>query len=229
MKIYNLGLDIQPGKYKYKGQYFDKLVEKFQPGKSTPYTVEIVDTVEQQPDAVIYQIDKKLDLVVTDLEKIEARLPRAEHEREKHTLSRCQQVLEREILLCDSGLDAAEQALLKTLPLLSLKPCVAADNGENIEALIAAVLSKANIILFFTVAKKEIRAWSINAGCSVLEAAGKIHSDLQRGFIKAEVVNCRDIDKFFNMAEARSRGFVKVVGRDYIMEADDIIEVRFSV
>jgi len=62
-----------------------------------------------------------------------------------------------------------------------------------------------------------------------LEAAGKIHSDLKRGFIKAEVVNCRDLDNFFNWAEAKSKGFVKIVGKDYIMQENDIIEIRFNV
>ena len=63
----------------------------------------------------------------------------------------------------------------------------------------------------------------------VLEAAGKIHSDLKRGFIKAEVVNCKDLDNFFNMAEAKAKGLVKLVDRDYVMRENDIIEIRFNV
>ena len=74
-------------------------------------------------------------------------------------------------------------------------------------------------------ASAEINPFDENA----LEAAGKIHSDLKRGFIKAEVTNCRDLDSFFNMAEARSRGFVKIVGKDYIVQKGDIIEIRFNV
>ena len=132
-------------------------------------------------------------------------------------------------MLCDSEFTASDIEHCKLLQLVSRKPCVTVNAPLDIDALIIAVLEKAQMQLFFTVGKKEVRAWSVAAGSTVLEAAGKIHSDLQRGFIKADVVNIRELDNFFNMAEARSRGLVKVVDRDYIMEAGDIIEIRFNV
>jgi len=232
MKIYNLGLDIQPGKYKYQCDCFNKLVKKFEPQKVTPFNVEIIEGSFEGADAIVYAPDKKLDLVVADLERIETRLARASAEAEKAALSKAQKLLEAETLLCDSELSESEKGYLKTLPLVSFKPCVAygnAQGGIDTNELIRSVLAKAKVILFFTAGKKEVHAWNINAGSSILEAAGKIHSDLQRGFIKADVVNCSHIDNFFNMAEARSRGFVQVVDRDYIMQPNDIIEIRFNV
>ena len=95
--------------------------------------------------------------------------------------------------------------------------------------MIKKLIDKSGIVLFFTVSKKEVHVWSVNKGENVLEAAGKIHSDLKRGFIKAEVTNACDLDSFFNMAEARSRGFVKVVDKDYIVREADVIEIRFNV
>lgn len=229
MKIYNLGSDIKPGKYKYQCECFNKLVKKFEPQKVTPFSVEIIEGSFEAADAVVYTADKKLDLVVADLEKIETRLARASAEAEKAALSKSQKLLEAETLLCDSELSEAEKVFLKTLALVSFKPCVAVAADIDTNELTRLVLEKAKVILFFTAGKKEVRAWNINAGCTVLEAAGKIHSDLQRGFIKADVVNCSHIDNFFNMAEARSRGFVQVVDRDYIMQPNDIIEIRFNV
>ena len=229
MKIFNFGLNLEPGKYKYKGEYFDKLVEKFTPQKNTPFTVEfIVDEIERA-DAVVFAADKKLDFILIDLEKIEKRLARCEDEAEKGILGKAQKLLEQEILLCDSQFLASEQETFKLLQLVTHKPSIAREGADDLEGLVKDVLDKAGMILFFTVGKKEVHSWSLPEGEVVLEAAGKIHSDLKRGFIKADVVNCKELDNFFNMAEARSRGFVKTVDRDYIVEADDIIEVRFNV
>jgi len=229
MKIFNFGLDIEPGKHKYKGEYFDKLVEKFSPQKSVPYSVEFISEEVEEADAVVFDNNKKLDFILIDLEKIEKRLLRCEDENEKVLLGKAQKVLEQEKLLCDSEFGDKEKEAFSLLQLVTAKPSVAKTSVENIEEVIKGVIDKAGIILFFTIAKKEVRAWSLPKGEVVLEAAGKIHSDLKRGFIKADIVNCKDLDSFFNMAEARSRGFVKTVDRDYVVQANDIIEIRFNV
>jgi ribosome-binding ATPase len=229
MKIYNCGLDIEPGKYKYKSECYNRLLKKFQPQKETPYSVEIVDSGGEQAEAVIYHSRKKLDLIVADLEKIETRLSRTETAAEKEALLKAQGLLEGETLLCDSEITSGEAEFFKMLQLTSFMPCLARDSSEDINEVIGEVLRKAKILLFYTAGKKEVRIWSVSRGESILEAAGKIHSDLKRGFIKGDVVNCRDLDSFFNFAEARSKGFMKVVDRDYIMQDGDIIEIRFNV
>ncbi|MCF7907257.1 MAG: DUF933 domain-containing protein [Candidatus Omnitrophica bacterium] len=229
MKIFNLGLDLEPGKQVYKSSCFEKLVEKFSPKKSTPYPVEFVDSDIDQSEAIVLAESKRLDLIVTDLEKIETRLSRCESEAEKLLFKKAQVALEAEELLCDLNLSDSEKTLLKTLPLLTFKPCLVKNEVADINSLIGEVIQKSGLILFFTAGKKEVHAWSLKKGELILEAAGKIHSDLKRGFIKGEVVNCKDLDSFFNLAEARSRGFVKLVDRDYVVEENDIIEIRFNV
>lgn len=229
MKIFNFGLNIEPGKYKYRDSCFDKLVERLSPQKSSPYTVEFIIADSQKAEAVVFDKAKRLDLILGDLEIIEKRLTRCQNPQEKSFFERCQKVLEEEKLLCDEQFSEEEREFLKTLPLLTFKPCTVRENAEDINALIKEVMVKAGFILFFTIAKKEVRAWSLKKGLSVLEAAGKIHSDLKRGFIKAEIVNCSHLDEFFNMAEARARGFVKTVDKDYIVEDKDIIEIKFNV
>jgi len=230
VKIFNLGLrDIQPGKQAYKPDCFEKLVEKFSPAKATAYSVEFIDQDIEKAEAVVFDNNKRLDLIVADLEKIETRLSRCENDQEKVFFEKCQKALEKEKLLCELDSSEPEVALLKTLPLVSSKPCLGKAEVGDLKELIAQVIAKAGIILFFTVGKKEVRAWPLEKGLNVLEAAGKIHSDLKRGFIKADVVNCSQLDNFFNMAEARSRGLVEVVDKDYIVKENDIIEIRFSV
>ena len=228
MKIFNLGLDIEPGKRKYNGG-IDKLAEKFSPDKVTPYTVEFIDSDIETADVVVVTPAKKLDFVLIDLEKIEKRIPRAESETEKALLVRCQEALEKETLLCDLEFSKEEADLLKQLQLVSFKPSLVKESGSPDEELIKEALAKAGLILFFTAGKKEVHAWELARGEVILEAAGKIHSDLKRGFIKGEVTKYADRDKFFNMAEARAKGLVKQVNRDYVVESQDIIEIKFNV
>jgi hypothetical protein len=229
MKIFNLGLSIDCGKYKYKDPCFEALVKKFSPKKATPYTVEFIDTDIEKSDAIVYHPDKKIDLIVIDLEKIENRFGRSPEQKEQDTLSAAKDILEAEGLLCDSAFSPEQDAIIRQLQLVTRKPCLDLDDAGDLNGLIARVLDKAGIILFFTIAKGELRAWSLKKGLSVLEAAGKIHSDLKRGFIKAEVVKAANIENFFNMAEAKARGFVEVVDKDYIVQPNDVIEIRFNV
>ena len=229
MKIFNLGLEIEPGKHKYKLEVVEKLVEKFSPQKVSLYSVEFIDSEPESADAIVFEISKKLDLILIDLEKIEKRLLRTEDQGEKALLAKAQKLLEEEKLLSDIEFAPREVETFKLLQLITCKPCLGVDKTGDIDQLIKKLIDKSGIVLFFTAGKKEVHVWNINKGENILEAAGKIHSDLKRGFIKAEVANTCDLDSFFNMAEARSRGFVKVVDKDYIVREGDIIEIRFNV
>lgn len=82
---------------------------------------------------------------------------------------------------------------------------------------------------FLTAGPKEARAWTIRKGATAYEAAGVIHSDFQRGFIKAEVVSYDDLVAAGSMAEARARGRVRMEGKEYVMQDGDVVEFRFNV
>ncbi|WP_035869151.1 redox-regulated ATPase YchF [Cryptosporangium arvum] len=82
---------------------------------------------------------------------------------------------------------------------------------------------------YLTAGPKEARAWTIPTGATAPEAAGVIHSDFQRGFIKAEVVSFEDLTAAGSMQEARSRGRVRMEGKDYVMQDGDVVEFRFNV
>ena len=82
---------------------------------------------------------------------------------------------------------------------------------------------------FLTAGPKESRAWEIRQGVTAPEAAGTIHTDFQRGFIKAEVVSYDDLVDAGSMAAARAAGKVRMEGKDYVMADGDVVEFRFNV
>jgi ribosome-binding ATPase YchF (GTP1/OBG family) len=82
---------------------------------------------------------------------------------------------------------------------------------------------------FLTAGPKEARAWTIPIGATAPEAAGVIHTDFQRGFIKAEVVSYDDLMAAGSMQAARAAGKVRIEGKDYTMHDGDVVEFRFNV
>lgn len=82
---------------------------------------------------------------------------------------------------------------------------------------------------FFTVGEDEVRAWTVRRGAPAVEAAGVIHSDLAKGFIRAEVVSYQDLITTGSIPEARRVGKFRLEGRDYIVKDGDILHVRFNL
>ncbi|MCL2498571.1 MAG: redox-regulated ATPase YchF [Symbiobacteriaceae bacterium] len=86
-----------------------------------------------------------------------------------------------------------------------------------------------NLISFFTVGEDEVKAWTIRAGLDAKRAAGKIHSDLERGFIRAETAAYNDLYAHGSMAKLREKGLLRLEGKDYIVKDGDIMNIRFNV
>ncbi len=82
---------------------------------------------------------------------------------------------------------------------------------------------------FFTVGPDEVRAWTVRRGASAQEAAGAIHTDLQKGFIRAEVVTYEDLIELGGLAEARGKGKLRLEGKEYIVKDGEIVHIRFNV
>jgi GTP-binding protein YchF len=85
------------------------------------------------------------------------------------------------------------------------------------------------LITFFTIASDEVKAWPIPIGTDTLRAAGKIHSDMERGFIRAEVISFDDLVRCGSLAEARKRGLLRLEGKNYIVRDGDVITFLFNV
>ena len=82
---------------------------------------------------------------------------------------------------------------------------------------------------YLTAGPKESRAWTIRKGATAPEAAGVIHTDFQKGFIKAEVISFDDLVATGSVAEARAKGKARMEGKDYVMADGDVVEFRFNV
>jgi ribosome-binding ATPase YchF (GTP1/OBG family) len=85
------------------------------------------------------------------------------------------------------------------------------------------------LISFFTVGADEVRAWTIQKNTKAVHAAGVIHSDLERGFIRAEVIPYTEFLAYGTMAKAKQHGVFRVEGKEYLVQDGDIITVRFNV
>ena len=85
------------------------------------------------------------------------------------------------------------------------------------------------LITYYTAGVKEARAWTIKVGATAPQAAGVIHSDFQRGFIKAEVVSYDDLIAAGSLPAARAAGKARIEGKDYVMRDGDVVEFRFNV
>lgn len=100
---------------------------------------------------------------------------------------------------------------------------------SGLDRIIKAGYETLGLISYLTAGEDEVRAWTIKKGTYAPQAAGKIHSDFERGFICAEVISYNDFIKYKNIAEARENGAVRTEGKNYIVEDGDIITFRFNV
>jgi len=100
---------------------------------------------------------------------------------------------------------------------------------SGLDALIRSTYHLLGLRTFFTFNEKEVRAWTVHEGDTAVKAAGTIHSDLERGFIKAETVHWEDLVKQGSVARARETGRYRLEGRDYVVRDGDVLLFRFSV
>ena len=102
-------------------------------------------------------------------------------------------------------------------------------NETGLTKLIQASFDLLNLHCFFSAGKKEVRAWSIKQGATAYEAAAAIHSDIQRGFIKADVIGYDDYIEFSGELGARENGKLRTEGKEYVVQDGDIINFKFNV
>lgn len=100
---------------------------------------------------------------------------------------------------------------------------------SGLDRLVKASYSLLGLMSFLTAGPKEVRAWTIKRGTKAPQAAGKIHSDFERGFIRAEVIAYKDLMETGSMAAAKDRGLVRSEGKDYVFQDGDIVLFRFNV
>lgn len=100
---------------------------------------------------------------------------------------------------------------------------------SGLDKLIIASYDILGLMSYLTAGEIEVRAWTIKKGTKAPQAAGKIHSDIERGFIKAEIVSYDDLVNCGGMVKAREKGLIRLEGKDYIMKEGDIVDFKFNV
>jgi GTP-binding protein YchF len=101
--------------------------------------------------------------------------------------------------------------------------------GFDRDALLRTLLDVSGQMLYFTAGEKEVRTWMLRKGGTALEAAANIHTDLARGFIRAEVMKCEDLIRLGSEREIKAAGLVRQEPKDYVIQDGDILNIRFSV
>jgi hypothetical protein len=230
MKVAVFGLEGFPlGKKSFADEKLDSLVEIFKSKKATPLQIEFVP-IEEVKDAevVLSREDKKTDLVLTDLEYVQDRLAKEISPEEKSLFTKADSILEKEDFLY-KHFSSAELKLLKGFPLLTVLPVYLIPGDSNLDLSAQAlkeIYYASGRIVFFTAGEKEARMWSIHKGDTALEAAGCIHSDIQQGFIKAEVVSVDDILTAGHYNQVKNEGKIRLEGKEYIVQDGDYIIIR---
>ena len=100
---------------------------------------------------------------------------------------------------------------------------------SGLDRLINACYSLLGLISYLTAGKDECRAWTITRGTKAPQAAGKIHSDFERGFIRADVISFEDLMACGTMTAAKEKGLVRSEGKEYVMQDGDIVHFLFNV
>jgi len=232
MKIAIFSLtDLALGKHNVKDSRLDQVNSITKSKKKTFLQVELAgEDSALDAQAVLVSSEARTDLILRDLEFVETRLGRAGDDQEKALLQKLKNVLEKEAFIINAGLSQEEKKMLSGYGLLTNQPVVVAEKKETSDpdALLARVLQESGYISFFTTGEKETRAWLIAQGTTAWEAAGCIHSDIQQGFIRAEIISFTDFIQAGGESQAKQAGKMRLEPKDYIMQDADLVNFRFN-
>ena len=132
-----------------------------------------------------------------------------------------------EVMVISAKIEEEIAGLEKDEKQMFLDELGASESG--LDKLIKASYTLLGLISYLTAGKPEVRAWTITKGTKAPQAAGKIHTDFERGFIRAEVVHFDDLMACGSMAAAKEKGLVRSEGKEYVMKDGDIVLFRFNV
>ena len=229
MKIHVQGADLS-GRFQLRDATVDALAERYRSAKRVYFTASFEQERRHRADCFMITADEQLDWILEDIEILERNL----HVDPARTdlLSRALAVLEEERPLHGESFADDELQHLRGLNLSTLRPGMVIDGAPPEEELHRHVrdLHRAlGRLFFYTAGKTEARVWDVSGGAAIAEAAGQIHSDLERGFIRAEVFNVDELDRFRTPQEAKTKGLLRVVDRGYRIATGDVIDVKFNV
>lgn len=232
MKISAINIpDLNLGKHNIKDPRLDQVDSITKSKKKTYIQVEAVSAQQAiDSDVILVAKDSSMDLILSDLEFVETRLSRVTEENEKQLFNKLKTILEKEQFINVGSLSEEEKQALVKYGLLTAKPIVVATPEEvsQVTELLFRVLKESGFISFFTAGEKETRSWLIKKGSTAWEASGAIHSDIQQGFIRAEIISFDDFVQCGGETQAKQAGKLRLEQKNYIMQDCDLANFRFN-
>jgi ribosome-binding ATPase len=232
MKICVFGLpEIPRGKCNVKDPRLDEADRLVEAKKKVYAQLDVVDESDlATSDAVLTNPDGFLELLFKDHEFIETRLSRDPGAAEQAALLKLKAQLEAEKTALTAELPPEDRQALNIHSFHTSKPVVVATKEESaaIDALLLRAFKEAGYITFLTVGGKENRAWAIRAGTSAWDAAGAIHTDIQKGFIRAEIIAWDDFSTNGGETGAKRAGKQRLELKTYVMQDCDVVNFRFN-
>jgi hypothetical protein len=233
MKMCLLGIAGVPlGKHNVKDPRLDEAHRLVEAKKKICVQVDVLgEDGAQDAEVMVVSEESRPDLILKDLEFIETRLDRKPPEAEKAVLTKLLSHLESGHVLFDAGLnDVEKQAIAAHTCFLTNRPVITATAQEiaQPEALILRAYQESGHISFLTVGGKENRAWEIRQGTTAWEAAGAIHSDIQHGFIRAEIISYDDFIQAGGETQAKRAGKQRLETKSYVIQDYDLVNFRFN-
>jgi len=232
MKIALFGVSaIKLGKHNLKDLRLDQADKLVAADKKTHAQVDVIGEDELlDADAILAAHESKADLILKDLEFVETRLGRDPQEAERTVLEKVKALLETEQFIFSSGLSSQELQAVAAHSFYTNKPITVATEEalQQPEALLLRTFQEAGHICFLTVGGKENRAWPIRKGTTAWQAAGTIHSDIQKGFIRAEIISFADFLAAGGETQAKRAGQQRLELKQYVVQDYDLVNFRFN-
>ncbi len=222
---------IALGKHNIKDPRLDQVHELVEAQKKTYAQVDVLPDKELlNCDAILTDHTALSDLLMKDLDFVETRLERGAEPAEAAVLNKLAEALVSEKPVSAAGLTAPELASVSAHNFHSNRSVVVAtaDELKAPDALLVRAFAASGWISFLTVGGKENRAWPIRAGLTAWEAAGTIHTDIQHGFIRAEVISFADLVAAGGETQAKRAGKQRLELKTYVMQDYDVVNFRFN-
>ena len=232
MKVSLIGLTGIPlGKHKVKDARLDQADKLVEAKKKIYAQVDVVGEDEAlTSDAIVVPPDGRLDLILQDLEMVETRLGRTPPEPEKVVLDKIKACLEGEQVIAAAGLTPEEAQTVVAHAFYTSRAVVVAEAQDvaQFDEFLVRVVEAASYITFLTVGGPENRAWLIRKGATAPEAGGAIHTDIQKGFIRAEIIGFADFLAAGGETQAKHANKLRLETKTYVMQDYDLTNFRFS-
>ena len=232
MKICLLGIDgVHLGKHNVKDPRLDQIDELVEAKKKTYAQVDVVGEAEAlTADAMAVSPSGRPDLILQDLELVETRLGRNPDEAERVVLEKIRACLESDNVISAAGLTPEELQVVGAHAFATTKPIVVAtpEDVERFDAFLPRVVAEGGYISFLTVGGAENRAWLIKKGATAAEAGGAIHTDIEKGFIRAEIIGFADVIEAGGETQAKRDHKLRLETRQYVMQDCDLTNFRFN-